>query len=161
MYCKKCGKNYPKEKKVCSSCGIVLSPGDSPVDPAKKRKRLLIAAAAVAVVFVAVFLYVGLTGMVPSALKGTWYDQAGQAGTLNFKPSGELQYNVGGTDGKGTYTFDSTTGKGTLAYTGLKMEPAEFTCDGAQIIMDEMVFTHTVVEQFDMGSLFDSLQDQG
>ena len=48
-------------------------------------------------------------------LQGTWYDVAGQAGTIYFDAEGVLTMESGGQEIQGTYTFDAPTGKGTIS----------------------------------------------
>ncbi len=62
MYCKKCGKDYPKTKKVCADCGIALVPGASPASRDQKINKVpIIIFGVLVVVVVAVFLIVGLS----------------------------------------------------------------------------------------------------
>lgn len=63
MYCKKCGKDYKKNKKVCKDCGIALTPGKSPGKKGDSNKKFIIIGIAVFVVIVAFFLIVGLSGI--------------------------------------------------------------------------------------------------
>ncbi len=61
MYCKKCGKDYPKTKKVCADCGMALVSGSSPAG--RKRtvnKAVFIVFGVLVVAIVAVFLILGL-----------------------------------------------------------------------------------------------------
>ena len=61
MYCKKCGKDYPKAKKVCSDCGIALVSGKSPAGrKPKTNKAIFFVFGAIVVALVAVFLILGL-----------------------------------------------------------------------------------------------------
>lgn len=61
MYCKKCGKNYPKNRKVCPDCGLALLPGVSPASREQKiNKTVLIVFGVIVVAFIAVFLILGL-----------------------------------------------------------------------------------------------------
>lgn len=61
MYCKKCGKSYPKNKKVCADCGMALVNGTHPNDREQKINKVpIIVFGAIVVVLVAVFLIVGL-----------------------------------------------------------------------------------------------------
>jgi uncharacterized membrane protein YvbJ len=66
MYCKKCGKDYPKTKKVCKECGIALTQGQSPGKRGNSNKKLIIIGIAIFVVIVAFFLIVGLGGIFPN-----------------------------------------------------------------------------------------------
>ena len=148
MYCKKCGKDYPKEKKVCKDCGVALTPGVSPKTKNTARSRMLIISGAVVVVVVAVFLIIGLGGMVPSALQGTWYETTGMGGTLEFKSYGELESVVFGVAYSGTYQFDSATQQGTITRAITDEEGnMEFTCDGTTLEVSGATFTKKYVEQ--------------
>lgn len=61
MYCKKCGKSYKKEKKVCDDCGLALVNGTPPSAREQKiKKGPVIVFGALVVVIVAVFLLFGL-----------------------------------------------------------------------------------------------------
>jgi len=61
MYCKQCGKDYPKNKKVCSDCGAALLTGTSPASRKHKvNKTIIIAFSAIVVAIIAVFLILGL-----------------------------------------------------------------------------------------------------
>jgi len=61
MYCKKCGKNYPKNKKVCPDCGLALLPGSSPASRKHKiNKAAIIVFGVIVVALIAVFLILGL-----------------------------------------------------------------------------------------------------
>ncbi len=61
MYCKKCGSEYPKTKKVCSDCGIALVNGAAPSSRERKfNKAPIVVFGAVIVILVAVFLIIGL-----------------------------------------------------------------------------------------------------
>ena len=61
MYCKKCGKEYPKTKKVCGDCGVALVNGVAPTSRVQKFNRVpVIIFGVIVVVLVAVFLIIGL-----------------------------------------------------------------------------------------------------
>ncbi len=67
MYCKKCGKDYKKGKKVCSDCGIALTPGTSPGKRGKNsNKTFIIVGIIIFAVIIAFFLIVGLGGTPPA-----------------------------------------------------------------------------------------------
>ncbi len=66
MYCKKCGKEYKKDKKVCKDCGIALTPGKSPEKRGSSNKTFIIVGIIVFIVIVAFFLIVGLGGATPA-----------------------------------------------------------------------------------------------
>jgi hypothetical protein len=61
MYCKKCGKDYPKNKKVCPDCKFALVPGSSPASRTQKvNKTVIIVFGVIVVALIAVFLILGL-----------------------------------------------------------------------------------------------------
>lgn len=65
MYCKKCGKSYPKAKKVCADCGLALVNGVNPNTRNEKLKKgPIIIFSVLVVVIVAVFLILGLTDII-------------------------------------------------------------------------------------------------
>lgn len=66
MYCKKCGKDYKKTKKVCKECGIALTPGRSPGKKGNNNKKFIIIGIAIFAVIIAFFLIVGLSGLFPA-----------------------------------------------------------------------------------------------
>ena len=161
MYCKKCGKDYPKNKKVCKDCGAALVPGTSPTSKHHKNRGMIIGAIVGIVVVISVFLIIGLTGMVPADLKGTWYETTGMGGTLEFKASGVLAYTIYGDEGEGTYEYNSATGEGSLSrMSGDEEVEFTFTCDGTTITMDDVIYTKEYVEQVDFSDIFESLLDE-
>ncbi len=61
MYCKQCGKDYPKTKKVCADCGLALVTGTSPASKQRKTNKVVFIVFGVMVVaIIAVFLILGL-----------------------------------------------------------------------------------------------------
>jgi hypothetical protein len=66
MYCKKCGKEYKKDKKVCKDCGIALTQGKVPDKKGNSNKTFIIAGIVIFVVIIAFFLIVGLGGTTPN-----------------------------------------------------------------------------------------------
>jgi uncharacterized membrane protein YvbJ len=61
MYCKKCGKDYPKAKKVCTDCGMALVSGTSPASRKHKTNKAVFIVFGVLVVgIIALFLILGL-----------------------------------------------------------------------------------------------------
>ena len=61
MYCKKCGKDYPKTKKVCADCGMALVTGSSPASRKRKvNKAVFIVFGVLVVAIIALFLILGL-----------------------------------------------------------------------------------------------------
>lgn len=156
MYCKKCGKDYDKKKKICKDCGIALTPGTSPATAKKGINKIAIVIIGVVMLAViAVFLIVGLSGMVPQDLKGEWYEVSGFGGELKFMPNGVLEYTIFGEPKEGSYEYNSSIGQGNLSMEEENM--SEFTCDGLTIEMDGAKFTRQVVEQMDFSEIIESL----
>jgi ribosomal protein L37E len=140
MYCKKCGKDYKKNKKVCNDCGIALTPGKSPGNKKSGDKKMLIIGCAVLVVIIAVFLIIGLGGMLPEQLKGSWRDQAGIAGTIEFKPGGIVEWTASGELHRGRYSYNGATSEGSFKLDS-NDKVHEFTCDGTTLTMDNITYT--------------------
>ena len=140
MYCKKCGKDYKKNKKVCDDCSIALTPGKSPGSKKRGDKKMLIIGCAVLVVLIAAFLIIGLGGMLPEQLKGSWRDQAGIGGTVEFKPGGNVQWTASGELHNGSYSYNGATGEGSIKLAGIE-KVHEFTCDGATLNMNRITYT--------------------
>ncbi len=158
MYCKNCGKEYPKEKKICKDCKIALTPGTSPASANKGvNKKFIIIGVVLAAAVIALFLIIGLSGMVPADLKGEWYETTGMGGMLEFMPNGELSYNIFGEDKVGSYEYNSASKKGKLALD--EKEMADFTCDGVTIEMDGAKYTRQYVEQMDFSEIFEGIAD--
>ncbi len=130
MYCRKCGKDFKKNKKVCNDCGTALTPGKSPGKKNNSNKRMMIIGGSILAVILAVFLIIGVGGMLPQQLKGTWRDQSGLMGTVEFKPGGVVEW---GTGSDATYSFNAGTGQGTITAGG---GAHSFTCDGNTLILD-------------------------
>lgn len=162
MYCKQCGKNYPKSKRLCKDCGIALVQGTSPESKKTKiKKDAIISACVAAVVVVAVFLIIGLTGMVPSDVKGTWYETSGYGGIMEFEPNGVLGVTAMGELSKGTYTYDSALKQGEISVALFTDEQTdlEFTFDDSKIEMDGMTYTNQYVEQINLNDMFKDIVD--
>jgi predicted nucleic acid-binding Zn ribbon protein len=149
MYCKKCGKDYPKNKKTCKDCGIALTPGKSPGNKKSSNLRMIIVGASVLVVILAVFLIIGLGGMLPEKLKGTWYDTSGITGTIEFAPSGAMNWRSFGKTSSGNYSYNGGTGEGSLKLSN-EDKTHTFTCDGTTLTMDKMTYTKEYREQVDI-----------
>lgn len=146
MYCKKCGKDYPKNKKTCKDCGIALTPGKSPGSKKNSNIRLFIVGGSILVVIIALFLIIGLGGMLPEQLKGKWYDKAGVAGTIEFEPSSHVQWTASGVVNSGNYSYSSGTGKGSVKLSNAD-NTHEFTCDGTTLTMDGITYTKEYASQ--------------
>lgn len=142
MYCKKCGKDYPKTKKVCKDCGIALTPGISPGKKTKSNKGFIITGIVVLVVITAVFLIIGLGGMVPKQLDGvwSWSDQSGLSSTLEFKSAGAVEWKISEIPTSGSYTYNESTGEGNV-YTGANKTAHAFTCNGTTLVIDGNTYT--------------------
>jgi|GEM_PF-2538117 hypothetical protein len=155
MYCKKCGINYKKDKKVCSRCGLALQPGEFKQDNAPRRRKIIIIACSAALVVIAFFAVIFFTGRVPPKLLGTWYEVNGY-GYMEFKPRGVMTYYGSGNESSGTYAFNNETGEGTIVYHD---EEDTLTCDGTTLSWGGSVMTKTYVEQveLDFGSIIDQM----
>ncbi len=147
MYCKKCGKDYPKEKKVCKDCRIALTHGTCPNSAKKGMKIAVIAVIAVMMAVIALFLIIGLSGMLPQDLKGIWYETSGFGGIIEFKPNGELEFNGFGEEKTGTYKYNSSSGVGEISLAFEYIGISEFTCDGTTIDIGGAKYTRQEVEQ--------------
>ena len=163
MYCSKCGRNYPKNKKVCSDCGTALVPGTSPRSRQKKTNwKLIIISSTVFVVVVAFFLIVGLMGRVPAKVRGTWYGSTGMGGIFKFQPDSVVDYTVNSTY-EGTYSFNSETEEGTMILTiNDQTNEYEFTSNGETLEMGGLSYTKQYVEQtggFSIENLKQQLED--
>ena len=159
MYCKKCGKEYPNHKKTCADCGTILSSGSSPVVKKKKNRHVIILSVTAAVAIIAVFLIVGLLGMVPADIKGTWYETTGFGGTLEFKPGHVVIWTAFGSEKEGTYTYSGQTKQGSIVLGDLnELELGDFTFDDTNINMGDVVYTREYVEQIDLTDMMDNLK---
>lgn len=150
MYCKKCGKDYPKDKKICKDCGIALSPGH-PHSPDKNSKlRFIIICCVVGALILAAFLIIGIPSVIAhqeelnlNKIKGTWYDQAGSRGIIQFEEGGKAKWTEWLIfDNEYQYTYDGQNG--TLSLNGQEFK---FTCDGTTLSVDGATFTKNYVEQ--------------
>jgi predicted nucleic acid-binding Zn ribbon protein len=130
MYCRKCGKDYPKSRKVCKECGTALTPGKSPGKKNKSNTKMIVIGGSILAIILAFFLIIGVGGMLPQQLKGTWRDQGGLMGTVEFKPGGVVEWSAGSDS---TYSYNAGTGQGTITADG---GAHPFTCDGNTLILD-------------------------
>lgn len=142
MYCKKCGKDYPKAKKVCKECGVALTPGKSPGKKGNNNKKFIITGIIVFAIIIAVFLIIGLGGMIPQNLQGvwTWSDQASIKTTLEFTSGNTVTWTTITIPQNGTYTYNSATGEGKINIGTNNAEHA-FTCNGTSLTMDGNTYT--------------------
>lgn len=147
MYCKKCGVNYKKDKKICPRCGQALQKGKSRQDESSRIKKIAVIACAAAALVVAFFLVIFFIGRIPPKLMGTWYEVGGY-GYLEFKPNGVVTLTSSGYSKDCTYTFDNTKGEGTLTFNN---EQDTLTCDGVTLHWGDTMLTKAYVEQINMG----------
>lgn len=140
MYCKKCGKEYPKDKKVCKTCGIALTSGKSPDKKDKSNLKIIIAGCAVLAAIVLLFVIIGFGGMLPQQLKGVWYDKSGLMGTVEFEPGGKVKWNSGAGNSMASYSYNAGSGEGVITLPGEENGHA-FTCDGSALILDGVTYT--------------------
>lgn len=156
MYCSKCGKDYGKAKKICSDCHLALTPGSAP-NIKKSNKGILIVGTIVALVVIAVFVVVGITGHVPSELSGMWYNSIG-FGTMEFKGGGKVEFVMPETDAMlGEFEYDRQTGQGKFSMEVGKEMDSQFTFDGTTIQIDDgnIVYTREYVAPFNLNDLTD------
>ena len=159
MYCKNCNKDYPKKTKLCKKCGIALIPGQAPVEKKGISKKVFVIGGAVAVLIIAAFLLVGLIGMVPSDIKGKWYEVNGFDFEYTFLTYGKIEFSGHGETYTGTYEYDQKMKTGMVYSDSEEVSDREFTYDNATITMDISVFTRQEVEQFDSESAFEEMLD--
>ena len=160
MYCKNCNKDYTKKDKLCKKCGIALVPGKAKSEDKGISKRVIIIGIAVAVVIVAAFLTVGLLGMVPSDIKGTWYEIRGNDFEYEFSTFGKVEIGGTGKDYTGTFEYDSDTKTGKIIPDEDAGGVREFSFENATITMGDSIFTREYVEQFTPEAIFDQILDQ-
>ncbi|MBT3319053.1 MAG: hypothetical protein HN389_04695 [Clostridia bacterium] len=160
MYCKSCNKDYPKNTKLCKKCGIALVPGQAPIEEKGVNKKVFIIGGIVAVLVIAAFLLVGLLGMVPADVKGTWYEINGYDYEYEFLPFGKIEYSGHKETFTGTYMYDEETGTGIISSDEPDIEDREFTLDNATITMGPSIFTRKYVEQFTSESFIESIVDE-
>ncbi len=186
MYCQKCGQQLEDGAQFCTKCGAAVQnmpqqpqtppsafgyqaygQSGAPVRP-KSRKGLIIglsAGGAALAVFLILLFIVILPGGGKSELVGTWYEQTGYGGSIEFKADGTYDYNAMGFPISGKYTFNSTskTGEMQIEMMGVSQNMS-FKLDGNTLLMEGSVFTRDYVEQqdlsdmlgdLDMGSMFE------
>ncbi len=153
MYCRKCGVNYKKDKKVCPRCGSALQKGEWKENKTSRLKKIIIIACAVAILVVALFLTIFFIGRVPPKLAGTWYEVTG-IGYLEFRPNNVVLVTTSGYTSEGTYAFDNAKGEGTLTSYG---EEETLTCDGVTLHWGGTTMTKAYVEQTNMGFNFEDI----
>lgn len=160
MYCKNCNKDYTKKDKLCKKCGIALVPGKAQSEDKGINKKVIIIGVAVALVVVAAFLTVGLLGMVPSDIKGTWYEIYGADYEYEFLTFGKIEFKGNGQTYAGTYEYDSSTKTGKIFPEENSGEDRDFSFGNATITMGDATFTREYVEQFSPESIFDEILEK-
>lgn len=168
MFCTKCGHKLEEGTVFCTQCGHRLENASGqpaqPVypQPQKRSRTGLIVGLSVggAVLIIAVILLVILLPRGGNAgLVGTWYDETGYSGTVEFRANGTFEMETAGMTMPGTYTFDKNknTGKLSISYMG-ESEEAPFKLDGDRLNIYGVWYTREYVEQFDYS---DMLEDYG
>jgi len=160
MYCKNCNKDYPKKTKLCKKCGIALIPGQAPSEDKGINKKIFIIGGAVAVLVIAAFLLVGLLGMVPADIKGTWYEINGYDYTYTFLTFDKIEFSGHDDTYTGTYEYDSKAKAGIIYTDSEEFSDREFTFDNATITMGPSIFTREVVEQINPETLIENMMDE-
>jgi hypothetical protein len=177
MFCTKCGHKLEEGTVFCTKCGYKLENASAqPIQPAapayngygpfpqkKNRRGLIIGlSAGAAVLIVAIILLVIL---LPSRggsvdVTGTWYEETGYGGTIDFRADGTFDMQVAGMTMPGTYTFDKnkSTGKLSINYLG-ESEQESFKLDGDRLNIGGSWFTKNYVEQFDYGNMMEDFGD--
>lgn len=176
MFCTKCGHKMEEGTIFCTQCGNRLESADTqppqpaaPVyseyapQPQKKSRTGLIVGISVggAVLIIAIILLVVLLPRGGSAqLAGTWYDETGYGGTIDFRADGTYDMQVAGMAVPGTYTFDKnkSTGKLSISYMG-ESDLIPFKMDGDRLNIDGTWYTKNYVEQFDYNNMLDDFGD--
>jgi hypothetical protein len=116
-------------------------------------KKSIVSLIILLVVLVVVFTGCGAPA---NGVSGLWYEQTGIGGTLEFKGGGVVSAAVMGMTLDGKYTFDASTGKGTV--TMMDTESAFELKDG-KLNMEGAVYQREKVEQQDLGKLMEGLGD--
>ncbi len=160
MYCKSCNKDYPKNTKLCKKCGVALVPGQAPAEDKGINKKVFIIGGIVAALIAAAFLLVGLLGMVPADIKGTWYEINGYDYEYEFLTFDKIEYNGHGETYTGTYVYDNKTKTGIISSDEQDVADREFTFDNATITMGSSIFTRQYVEQFNSETFMESIVDE-
>jgi hypothetical protein len=112
------------------------------------RKSIIVSFVLLAVLVIA---FAGC-GSPANDVSGLWYESTGIAGTLEFKSGGVVSANIMGMSIDGTYTFDASSGKGTLT---LMETDSDFELKDSKLTMDGSEYTRDKVEQQDLGDLGD------
>ncbi len=115
-------------------------------------KKRLISLSVLLVVLAVMFAGCGAPA---NSVTGMWYDEAGMAGTIDFKADGNCKLSAMGIDIDATYKFDAAAGKGTMTLMG---QDAEFTVsDGKLKVSDGTTYTRTKVEQQSLEDMMEGL----
>ncbi len=172
MFCTKCGAQNSEGAAFCVSCGNSLNtaqPQNAQPQPAmygqpganagyaaqKKKNGLIIGLIIGGVVLVAgiVVLIILLTGgNAASGIAGKWYDKAGFAGELDFKPNGTVEMKVMGQTLSAEYTFDEKSDSGTISIMGAT---SDIYLDDGVLNVDGTEYTRQYVQQMDFSDYFD------
>ena len=139
---------------------VIFSPMWGRVSQTIGRKKVFIIGGIVAVLVIAAFLLVGLLGMVPADIKGTWYEINGYDYEYEFLTFGKIEYVGHGETLTGTYVYDEETKIGTISSDEQDVADREFTFDNATITMGPSIFTRQYVEQFTSESFLESIVDE-
>jgi len=109
----------------------------------------------VAVLLVAIFVGCGGT-----KFAGKWYDEAGQAGTLDFKGGGKVVVEAMGMTMDGTYEYDDKENEGviTIDFMG-ETQTQDFGLAGDKLQTDTATYTRKVVKQMTMEEMWEELGD--
>lgn len=177
MFCTKCGAQNPGGSAFCVNCGNSLKTAGNEVQPQvqytqpqgyapqpaqnayagyaprKNKKGLMIGLIIGGVVLVAgivVLLLLLNGGSAASGIVGTWYEQSGFAGTLNFKTDGTFEMTAMGVPLSGEYTFDSKNNTGEMSIMG---QSTEFSIEGGLLNLDGATYTRDYVKQQDLSDL--------
>lgn len=175
MFCTKCGHKLEEGAVFCTQCGnrresapsqpaqpaAQIYQGPAP-QPQKKNRTGLIVGLSVggAVLIIAIILLAVLLPRAGNAdLQGTWYDETGYGGTVDFKANGTFDMRVAGMTVPGTYTFDKNKNTGRLSISDLgESDEVPFKLDGDRLNIDGAWYTKDYVEQIDYS---DMLNDFG
>lgn len=177
MFCTKCGHKMEEGTIFCTQCGNRMESAEAqpsqpaaPVysgyapQPQKKSRKGLVIGLSIggAVLIIAIILLVIL---LPSRggsadVAGTWYEETGYGGTIDFRADGTFDMQVAGMTMPGTYTFDKNknTGKLSINYLG-ESEQEPFKLDGDRLNIGGTWFTKNYVEQFDYNNMLGDLGD--
>lgn len=181
MFCTKCGHKLEDGVVFCTQCGnrLEIVASEQPIHPAaqiyqgpapqpqKKNSTGLIVGLSVggAMLIIAIILLVVLLPRGGNAdLQGTWYDETGYGGTVDFKANGTFDMRVAGMTVPGTYTFDKNKNTGRLSISDLgESDEVPFKLDGDRLNIGGAWYTKDYVEQIDysdmLGDFGDMLDD--